>query len=101
VKKKTVVARVTVNLKLCEMDALCQALKVRYDVPTDKERGRFLRHAILSYSSAVARLGERYHPGLLACDLRKETPQEYHRRTGEPLEQQQLDLPDNIVSLFG
>jgi hypothetical protein len=101
-KRKSVFARVNIGLRAREVSTLYYALDIRYGAHnyTDLERGRFIRLAILSYSSAVARLGKSYHPGLLACDLRKETPFEYHSRTGEPLEQQQLALPDNIVPLF-
>jgi hypothetical protein len=101
-KRKSVIARVTIGLRARELLTLYQALDARYGAHaySGKERGHFIRLAILAYSSAATQLGKNYHPRLLACDLRKETPFEYHYRTGEPLEQQQLALPDNVVPLF-
>ena len=102
-KKKSIVARVSIGLDAQTLDALEQALKVRYvarfDNVTQRERGCFLQLAVLAYSGAVARLGKEYEVSMLACDLRTETPEERAIRNGEPL-QEQLAIPDNIIPLF-
>jgi hypothetical protein len=95
-KRKPFVHRLTIRFNPRETLALYHALDCRYGKATSRERGRFVRMAIWAYSSAVAQCGEGYHPGMLACDLRKETPAELAYRIGEP-EQGQLPLADNII----
>ena len=91
-KKNRIMARVSIGLNEQEMDALNRALVVRYGEDSVRygNRGTFLR----------LRLGKEYFCGMLACDVRKETPEECAARNGEP-KQQQLALPDNIIALFG
>ena len=101
-KKNRIVTRVSISLNAQTLDALDQALGVRYGAAsyvTRRERGSFMGLAIFAYSIAVARLGKEYSSAMLACDVRRETPEERAFRLGEPL-QQELDLPDNIVALF-
>jgi hypothetical protein len=99
-KKKQIVARVSIGVDARELEVFNQAMAMRYHIEiTSRTRNHFLGLALFEYCSAVVRLGKEYEMDLLSCDLRRETPDELADRIGEP-RQQQLDLPDNIVPLF-
>lgn len=81
------VARISVGFDKKHLDLLKEALRTRYPHGDPREtltRGNLIRIAVWFYCCAIVRQDAHGAKALLACDLRRETEEEFQARTEAP-----------------